>query len=215
MDTVGSGERADTSDGSAFPGQAADGQMVDAAERCNSWARHAGDSGPGSGTKSGRGRMARRDKDGGEKHKRCAGLFGTAKLHQVVRRTGDEASANSHRSRPDTASQVNARAERRGKPGVASDNQHQPAGAADPDEIAAKSGALRFSVMAQDDAGEASRKTRSGSARVREAARISKQPKRREGGFGTSRGSIRPAKDASVHGFSSLACATRAAVLTS
>ena len=109
---------------------------------------------------------------------------------------------------------MNAGPERRGEPCVARDNQHQPACAADPDEIATECGTVRFSIMAQDDAREAPRETLSGGAWVGEAACVGEQPERWQAGLGTDRGSTRPGKKASVHGVSGFACATRAAVLT-
>ena len=83
--------------------------------------------------------------------------------------------------------------ERGGKAGIAGDHQHEPAIPADPCHCLSERRAVRILIVAEHDAGEATRQAGDRRPRVSQAAIIGEQPERRQW-RGPTRGRARPVK---------------------
>jgi len=215
IDTTRSGQGRNGSDGSTFLGKAEDGPAVDAPERSDFRIDLTCKAHPDRGAKRRRTWMAGRREHRREKNQRRAAAPGLTKLPYIMRRAGDQPSAQALRAWPNSSPKVNPRVQLRRQPDIACHDQRQPARAADPGQIPAERRPCWLAIMAQHDAGETSGQLSGRRSRVGQAARVGEEPQRRQPrSSGPGHYGMRPGKEAYVHRVSCLACAIRAPVLT-
>jgi len=158
--------------------------------------------------------MAGRREHRREKDQSRAGPPGSSELDHVMGGAGDQGAAETSGPRPTASPEMNPRAQQCRQPDIASHNQRQPARAADPGQVTTEAAPVGLAIMAQDNAGKASRQPLGRRARIGQAARVGEEPERGKPRSGPGRHGMRPGKKACVHGVSRLACATQAPVLT-
>lgn len=213
-DTTRSGQGGNGSNGAAFPAEPAHSPPVNSPQGSNVDGDLAGEAHPGRGAKRRCTRMAWRREHRRKKDQRGTSALGSPELDHVVGGAGDQSAPAAPGPGPMPAPEMHPRVQMRCQPDIACHDQHQPARPADPGQVPAETGAIRGAVMPQDNAGKAPRQPFSCAARVGQAALVSEQPERWYPRPRPSRYGVGPDKKASVHGFSSLACATRTPVLT-
>jgi len=89
--------------------------------------------------------------------------------------------------------------QRRGEGRISCHHQSEATGAADTREFATEYGAGDSIIVAQDDAGEATRQAAGGWTRIRQPVGVGEQPERRNLGMKASSGRMRPGQEARVH----------------
>lgn len=180
-------------------GQAADRSAIDTAKGGDPRICQASEPCPAKGTKISGARMAEGWERGRQEDQRRASPNGTSKLDRVVCRAGDQPAIRTDRARSASGAQVDARMQRRGEGWISCHDQSEATGAADTREIAPERRAVDSIIVAQDDAGEATRQAARGWTRIRQPVGVGEQPERRNLGMKASSGRMRPGQEARVH----------------
>ena len=101
--------------------------------------------------------MTGRGEDWREKHESGARQLGSRDIRTAMRGTGDRSAARCDMARSPPLAQMAARMQCHGEAGIAGDHQHQPAIPANPCHCLPERQAVRILIMAEHDAGEATR----------------------------------------------------------